>query len=293
MKRIFLFTYAIVFFTGVYCANPVKLIAEHAELVLIADTFGFTEGPAADTSGNVYFTDIPKSTIYKYNINGTLSVFSDSIPGNGLAFDNNEKLVVCGNNARNISRIDVGNRKIEIVANTYMGKKFNSPNDLWIDEMNGIYFTDPRYGNRDNMEMETEQVYYIDPEKNSVKRVTDDLIRPNGIYGFDKGKKILIADPGASKVYEYNIKKNGEIRNKKVFINNEKVDGITLDNLGNIYVASEGIIIYNKHGQILEIIKTDKNPTNVCFGGSDFKTLFITARNEVYTLKMNVKGKRY
>jgi gluconolactonase len=261
---------------------------------LVSDQFGFTEGPASDTAGNVYFTDVPNNTIYKYSTDGLLSVFMDSVPCNGLAFDINENLIVCGHNGgRNIFSIDIKSNKITELTTQFEGKKFNSPNDLWIDANNGIYFTDPRYGNRDNMELETEQVYYVSPDRKSVLKVTDDLVKPNGVYGIEKGKKLLVADHGAGKVYVYNIKKDGTLSGKKLFLDNENVDGITVDELGNIYITSTDVKIYNKNGFLIEVVKTSESPTNVSFGGKDFKTLFITERKKVYSLKMNVKGNRY
>jgi len=294
MKCLLLVTACILLTINVYSGNQIKLIAEDAELTMVSDQFNFTEGPASDTMGNIYFTDIPNNTIYKFSNDSVLSVFMDSVPGNGLAFDNNEILIVCGHNGgRNIYSIDLKTLKITSLIADFNGKKFNSPNDLWIDKENGIYFTDPRYGNRDNMEMENEQVYYLSPDRKTVIRVTEDLEKPNGVYGIDKGKKLLIADHGAGKVYIYNIKKGGNLNGKKVFIDSENVDGMTLDELGNIYITSGDVKIYNKNGFLIEVIHTPESPTNVCFGGKDFKTLFITERNKVYTIKMNVKGKRY
>jgi len=294
MKNILLFICFVFVIVKVNGSNQPKLIAEHAELELVSDQFSFTEGPASDTIGNVYFTDIPNNTIYKYDINGELTVIMANMPGNGLAFDKKEQLVVCGHNGgRNLYNIDIQNKDTNVIISKYGGKKFNSPNDLWIDEQNGIYFTDPRYGNRDDMEMGTEQVYYLSPDRNSIIRVTDDLERPNGVYGIHNGKKLLVADPGAGNVYIYNIKKDGSLSGKKVFIKNEGVDGMTVDENGNIYITSEHVKIYNKGGFLIEVIRTPENPTNVCFGSKDFKTLFITERKKVYKIKMNVKGGRY
>ena len=294
MKNLIITITGILTALNVLAANQLKLVAEHAELTVVSDQFGFTEGPASDTAGNVYFTDIPNNIIYKYTTDGLLSVFMDSVSCNGLAFDINEKLIVCGHNGgRNIFSIDIKSNKITELATQIEGKKFNSPNDLWIDANNGIYFTDPRYGNQDNMELETEQVYYVSPDKKSVLKVTDDLVKPNGVYGIEKGKKLLVADHGAGKVYVYNIKKDGALSGKKLFIDNENVDGITVDELGNIYITSTDVKIYNKNGFLIEVVKTPESPTNVSFGGNDLKTLFITERKKVYSLKMNVKGNRY
>jgi gluconolactonase len=295
MKKIILTWLAINIFWMAQCGNQVKLVAEHAELVLVSDQFGFTEGPASDTSGNVYFTDIPNNSLYKLDLEKGTELVHPDMPGcNGLAFDNNEKLIVCGHNlGRDLYEFNLETKESKVLTEQYEGQKYNSPNDLWIDKKNGVYFTDPRYGNRDNLEMGTEQVYYLSPDRKKTTRVTHDLVKPNGILGTDKGKKLLIADPGASIVFLYKVKRDGTLKKKKVFLENEKVDGMAIDELGNIYITTDDVKVYNKKGFLVEVINTPEPPTNVCFGGKDFKTLVITARKHVYTLKMNVEGSRY
>lgn len=293
MKNI-LIILSLVMCSVLLASNSKELIAENAKLELIFDQFAFTEGPASDTLGNVYFTDIPDNTIYVYTKNNDLQVFMRDVPGNGLAFDNKEKLIVCGHNGgRNIYAIDILTKEKTTLIEEFSNQKFNSPNDLWIDAQNGIYFTDPRYGKRDNMELNTEQVYYLSPDRSKVIKVTEDLRRPNGIYGIDNGEKLLIADNEAGIVYIYNVKKDGSLTGKKKFIVNERVDGMTVDQYGNIYITSENVKIYNNKGLLIEEIKTPEHPTNVCFGGADFKTLYITERKKVYKIKMNVMGARY
>ncbi len=294
MKTILYVTSILIIVTCISAINQPKLIAEHAEIELLSDKFAFTEGPASDTSGNVYFTDIPNNTIYLYTTDSELKVFKKNSPANGLAFDNNEMLIVCGSDGgRNLYEIDVTTGQTQEIVSSVNGKKFNSPNDLWIDKNNGIYFTDPRYGNRGNMELETEQVYYIKPDRSGVIRVTENLEKPNGILGIENGKKLLITDHEAGTVFIYNIKKDGTLTGKKKFIENENVDGMAVDEMGNIYITSNNVKIYSSKGFLIDEIKTPETPTNVCFGGSDFKTLFITERKNVYKIKMNVKGSRY
>jgi len=153
----------------------------------MADGFNFTEGPAADAEGNVCFTDIPNSRIHKWS-DGEIYVFQEnSQQANGLAFDLQANLIACKHGSRAIVSIDPqGNETV--LADTYKGKKLNSPNDLWIDAKGGIYFTDPRYGNRDGVVQDGEHVYYLTPGGKKLIRVIDNLIKPNGLIGTPDGK---------------------------------------------------------------------------------------------------------
>ncbi len=258
-------------------------LSQNYKAKLISGGFRFTEGPAADHKGNVYFSDIPENKIFKWN-GKDIELFTDKVDGcNGLMFINNEHIVICeSRSGRKVSKINTRTKEISLLAADYNGKLFNSPNDLWINSAGGIYFTDPRYGNRDNMEMDTEQVYYIHPETRNVSRITDDLVKPNGIIGSLDGKKIYIADPGDEVVYSYIVGQRGNLKNKTLFVEGIKVDGMTIDHKGNLYLSSNNIEVYNPEGKLLIIIEVPEQPTNVCFIDNNKQKLFITARTGVY-----------
>ena len=216
-----------------YCADGPGVLATGASVEKLAGDFTFTEGPAADGGGNIYFSDIPNNRIHKWSLNGTLSTFRENSGGsNGLYFDKKGNLVACEGGGRRLVSIDPQG-KVTVLADKYQNKRFNSLNDLWIDPKGGIYFTDPRYGNRDNMEQDGEHVYYLSSDRKRLIRVINDMVRPNGVIGTPDGKLLYVADHGGKKTFAYKINNNGTLSNKKLFAP-EGSDGMTIDSEGNI-----------------------------------------------------------
>lgn len=280
----------IVALVGVCLAQEAGLVAPGAEVEKLAGDFRFTEGPAADAEGNVYFTDIPNNRIHKWSVGERqLSTFrEDSRRANGLYFDKDGNLLACEGGGRQLVSI-TAEGEVTVLADEYEGKKFNSLNDLWLDPKGGVYFTDPRYGNRDGMEMDGEHVYYLTPDRKKVIRVIDDMVRPNGVIGTPNGKRLYVADHGDSKTWVYRIKEDGTLANKRLFAP-EGSDGMTLDAKGNVYLTTDVVAIYNRQGDRIGEIKLPERPANVTFGGEDNKTLFVTARTSLYAVPMQVKG---
>ncbi|MBN1818766.1 MAG: SMP-30/gluconolactonase/LRE family protein, partial [Sedimentisphaerales bacterium] len=279
------------------CRTGTEMTAEQAGPVTIpgatvtklADGFGFTEGPAPDKAGNVYFTDIPNDRIHKWSLDGKLSVYKIKTGGaNGLFFDRNGNLLACAGGNRMLILYPPNEGTTRVLADEFEGKKFNSPNDLWIDPKGGVYFTDPRYGNRDTMEM-GEHVYYLPPNGTGLIRVIDDMTRPNGVIGTPDGKTLYVADQGEGKVYKYRIKSNGTLSNKALFVESG-CDGMTMDERENVYITADAVLVYSPAGELVERIDVPERPANVCFGGSDRRMLFITARTGFYAIAMRVKG---
>lgn len=260
-----------------------------AKVERLAGGFEFTEGPAADAEGNVYFSDIPREMILVWRTNDTLDTFTkDSGSSNGLFFDKEGNIVACQHGRRQVARIDPSGKETTVVA-TYGGKKLNSPNDLWIDPKGGIYFTDPRYGDTGNVEQNGMHVYYLPPGKEEAIRVIDDMTRPNGIIGTADGKLLYVADPDERKLYRYSIAEDGTLKDKKLFVE-DFCDGMTLDAEGNLYITSKGVEVFAPSGEKIGSIPVLEKPANVSFGGQDNDELFITARTSLYRLPMNVKG---
>lgn len=265
------------------------VIAPGVEVTKLAGDFRFTEGPAADKDGNVYFTDIPNNRIHQWSLDGTLSVYKINTGGaNGLFFDAGGNLVACAGGNRMVVMYPADGGTTRVLAEAYEGKRFNSPNDLWIDPKGGVYFTDPRYGGRDDMEME-EHVYYIRPGGRGIVRVIDDMTRPNGIIGTPDGSWLYVADHGEGKVYRYRIRSDGSLTDKQLFAD-VACDGMTMDERGNVYLTSDAVVVYNPIGTLLARIEVPERPANVCFGGSERMTLFITARTSLYSAPMLVRG---
>jgi gluconolactonase len=265
-----------------------SVVAPGARVKKLAGGFSFTEGPAADAAGNVFFTDIPNNRIHKWSLDGKLTTFRENSGGaNGLFFDKSGNLLACEGGGRRLVSINPQG-EVEVLADEYQGKRFNSLNDLWIDPKGGIYFTDPRYGSRDNMEM-GEHVYYLSPDRKEIKRVIDDMVRPNGLIGTPDGRILYVTDAGGGKTFAYTINQEGTLSNKKLFAP-QGSDGMTIDNRGNVYLTRGAVTVYNKNGEKIEEIKVPEGPANVCFGGKDKSTLFITARSSLYSVRMRVSG---
>ena len=272
-----------------------SLIAPGAQVEKLAEGFLFTEGPAVDRQGNVYFTDQPNDRILLWSMDGQLSVFLDNTGrANGLYFDNEDNLLSCSDLENEIWSI-TPEGKPTVLITEYEGKKLNGPNDLWVRPDGGIYFTDPLYARdywmRDpKMQQEGQYVYYLSPDRKTITPVDMDLEQPNGIIGTPDGKFLYVADIKAGKTYIYEIQKNGTLTNKKLFTEMGS-DGMTIDNEGNIYLTGRGVTVFNLKGEKIEQIPIDARWTaNVCFGGKDMKTLFITASQNLYSLRMDVKG---
>ncbi len=272
-----------------WSASAASVVAEGAKVEKLAGGFEFTEGPAADAQGNIFFSDIPNNHIHKWPLDGKLSTFRENSGGaNGLYFDKNGNLLACEGGGRRLVSIDPkGN--VTALADKYDGKKFNSLNDLWIDPKGGVYFTDPRYGGRDGMEQDGEHVYYLSPDRKKLVRVINDMVRPNGVIGTPDGKTLYVADHGAGKIFVYKVNEDGSLSDKKLFAP-EGSDGMTIDSGGNVYLTTKVVAVYNKDGEKIESISVPEQPANVTFGGKDNQTLFITARTSLYSVRMRVKG---
>jgi gluconolactonase len=271
-------------------APEAGIIVPGANLEKVAAGFTFTEGVASDAKGHVYFSDIPASRIHFYDISDDGKIFlENSNRANGLHVDQAGNIIACegAEGGRLVQITPMGS--ITVIADGYDGKSFNSPNDLWMSPNGGVYMTDPRYGrSRDNLPQDGEHVYYIAGDWEKVVRVIDDMVRPNGVTGTEDGSILYVADHGAGKTYRYTILEDGTLTGKQLFAD-EGSDGMTIDSQGNVYLTNTAVKVYNPAGRLIETIEVPESPTNVCFGGEDRKTLYITARTSVYKLEMTVE----
>jgi gluconolactonase len=270
-----------------------NIVAAGAKLQKLAGDFQFTEGPACDADGNVFFTDQPNDRILKWSVEGKLSTFMQPCGrANGLSFDRKGNLWACADETNAMWRISPS-KTVTVVLADFQGKLFNGPNDVWLRPNGGLYFTDPYYQRpywkRGAKEMD-ECVYFLSADEKQLRRVISDLKQPNGIIGTPDGKTLYVADIGAGKTYRYAIHADGQLGEKQLFCELGS-DGMTIDDEGNVYLTGNGVTVFDRAGKkIAHIEVPEKWSANVCFGGSDRHTLFITASKGFYGLQMRVKG---
>lgn len=273
------------------------IAAPGAKLTLLADGFKFTEGPAADKQGNVFFTDQPNNRIMEWSVDGKLSTFmSDSGRSNGMYFDKRGNLYACADLNNQLWEINPRTKKVTVLIKDYDGKKLNGPNDVWVRPDGGLYITDPfykrDYWTRDGMEQPGQYVYYLTPDHKKLTPVIKDMKQPNGIVGTPDGKRLYVADIGGNKTYVYSINQDGTLSDKKLFVDMGS-DGMTIDDEGDLYLTGKGVTVFRAKGEKIDYIPIDKPWTgNIKFGGKDRDTLFITASDSLYSLKTRVHGTR-
>lgn len=271
-----------------------NILESGAKLEKLAGDFKFTEGPSADSEGNVYFTDQPNDRIMMWSVKNELSTFMQpSGRSNGLSFDKAGSLWSCADEKNELWIISP-DKKVTVIPSKFEDKVLNGPNDLWIHKNGTVYFTDPYYKRSwwDHTEKPQEKqcVYYLSSDHNKIVKIADDLVQPNGIVGSPDGKNLFVADIGANKTWSYTINKDGSLSNKKLFCELGS-DGMTIDSKGNIYLTGKGVTIFDKTGkQIGNIAVPESWTANVCFGGPDMKSLFITASKGLYRIRVKVKG---
>jgi gluconolactonase len=281
-------------------AEMPPVVAPGAKLEQASGDCKFTEGPASDKAGNVFFTDQPNDRILMWSAadNSVTEWLKPAGRSNGLCFDNAGQLIACADEHNQLWSIDPLSKAVTVLVKDYNGKLLNGPNDVWVNPTNNaIYFTDPLYpreywkGLRDPKPQQDKQaVYYLSPDRKTLKRIIDDLKQPNGIIGTPDGKTLYVADIGDRKTYRYDLIADGSPANKKLHCEMGS-DGMTLDDRGNLYLTGKGVHIFDPAGKKLGQIEVPESWTaNVCFGGKDKGTLFITASKSAYALKMAVKG---
>lgn len=270
------------------------VIAPGATLVKLAGGFKFTEGATCDRAGNVFFVDQPNNRIMEWTTNGQLTVFMrPSGHANGMEFDARGDLIACADEHNELWAISP-DKTVTVLVTNFQGKYLNGPNDVWIAPNGGMYLTDPFYlrtwWDHTTMALPSQDVYYLSPDRATLRRVAGDFKTPNGITGVPDGKTLFISDLGADQTWRYDILSDGSLTNKTLFCSKGS-DGMTIDENGDIYITGHGVWIFDKHGKQIGHIDVPQPWTgNLCFGGPDHKTLFITASEAFYSIRMRVKG---
>lgn len=287
--------------------GPATIFPADAQLQRLYQGCAFAEGPAADAAGNVYFSDCPNNRILVYRpATGQTEVWQEpSLRANGMNFDAQGRLVVCcdgkDGGARAVRRYEADGA-ITTLASHYQGKKLNAPNDLCFDQEGRIYFTDPRYGYKDDLEQDCMAVYRIEHD-GSLTRVITDAEMPNGILMTPDNRTIYLVDHnpapgGARTLLAYDVDEQGQWQRRGV-IDDQGTgyggDGIVLDVAGNIYLTAgkaelAGIHIFAPSGAKIGFIPTGEIPGNCTFGGPDLCTLYIAASTSLYAIRLKIPG---
>ncbi|MEZ4660234.1 MAG: SMP-30/gluconolactonase/LRE family protein [Caldilineaceae bacterium] len=282
-------------------------IPANARLERLFDGCAFAEGPAADAEGNVYFSDCPNNRILVYRpATGQTEIWQEpSLRANGMNFDALGRLVVCcdgkDDGARAVRRYEADG-SITTLASHYKGKKLNAPNDLCFDSHGRIYFTDPRYGYKHDVEQDCMAVYCIELD-GALTRVIDDMQTPNGILITPDDRTLYIVDhnpePGGTRtLLAYDVDTAGVWRRRATladFGDGYGGDGMVLDADGNIYLTAgegdkAGVYVIAPDGAQLGFIATGEIPGNCTFGGPELRTLYIAASSSLYAIELNIPG---
>lgn len=291
------FTSLAIVLLGINCslsAADSGLLAPGAKLEKVSGEFEFTEGPAVDTRGNLYFTDQPNDRIMRLDVDGTLKTFlKPAGRSNGTYFDRHGNLIACADEKNELWSI-TPDGKVTVLLKDYKGKLLNGPNDVWVRPDDALYFTDPLYKrpywHRGEGEQGGEHVYFMTKDHKTVTRVIDDLKQPNGIIGTPDGKTLYVSDIGAGRTYAYAVHPDGQVTDKRLFCQIGS-DGMTIDRKGNVYLTGRGVSVVSPGGKTIEHIDVPEPWTaNVAFAGRDRSTLYITASKSLYKIKMAVKG---
>ena len=287
---------AILFFLLIpaFTTSAQQMVAEDAGPVKISDGHQFTEGPVWNPSGYLLFSDIPANTIFKWVPGeGTTEYMKPSGHSNGLTYDQDGRLVLAQHDGAVAKANEDGS--VEVLVQSYQGKRLNSPNDLVVSSGGAIYFTDPPYGvSEEDKELDFQGIYRY-TEEEGLKLLNGDFVRPNGIALSPDEKRLYVNDSKHNHIRVFHLKNDGTLDKGWVFAEMKSdqpgaADGMKIDAKGNVYSTGPGgLWIFSPEGSLIQKVDTPRL-TNLAWGGKEGKTLFMTSPKAVYKLKMKTKG---
>ena len=283
---------------GLVLAVNAGVVAPGAKLEKLAGGFKFTEGPTCDARGNVFFTDQPNDRILEWNTDGKLSTFLEPAGrANGMMFDAHGNLIACAE-AKNELWSIAPDKTVTVLATNFSEEILNGPNDVWIAPDGSLYFTDPFYkrswADTNAVRVAGEKVYFLSADRKTLRDVISDFKKPNGITGTADGRTLYATDIRADKTWRYDILPDGALTNKTFFCAKGS-DGMTMDAEGNLYLCAtgptNGVSVFDSGGKLIDHIDVPERwSANVSFGGADRQTLFITASESLYAVKLRIVG---
>jgi len=264
------------------------VLIEGEQWQLVSEGYKFTEGPAVDLEGNVFFTDIPNNRIHRIDAaSDKVTLFAEETGGaNGLMFGADGKLYACQNGLKQIGAYDKEG-KVEVVVSDI------ESNDLVVAGDGSIFVTDPKGG----------KVWYISPQRE--KRVVAEGLKPNGVILWRDSGTLVVTDGQEPVLWTFKVAADGSLSCKDRYYSPVQIlagsdrpgsDGMTVDSIGRLYVATRaGLQMFDPTGRLGgAIAKPQLGPlANVCFGGTDMKTLYVTAGNKVFKRRTQAEGIRY
>jgi gluconolactonase len=294
-----------------------KWLGKIETVTKVADRKVFTEGPAVDKAGNVFFTNVPASKILRWDVKARrLTVFRESShQANGLCFDQKGRLLACEGAAGRVTRTDLKTGEIEVLADKYNELPLAPPNDLCLDAKGRVYFTS-RPGETDPEKGNVNAVYRSDPDGSLTQVLRwPDIHMPNGIELSPDEKTLYVIEshPDAKRhrdIRAYDVRPDGSLANERVLFNfhpGRSGDGLCIDVEGNLYVAAglhktrntsetldtrPGIHVITPRGELVAFRETPEDTiTNCAFGGEDLRTLYITCGTLLLSLRTQIAGK--
>jgi gluconolactonase len=268
------------------------LLPADATPEVLGQGYGFTEGPAADEAGNVYFSDGKNDSIHFWEVGRPVVRFvDDSLDAIGMMFNALGELYVCEGAAYRIACYDVHTKRKRILCQEIDGQHFNEPNDLAVDATGGFYFSDPNYQHRGQPTVMKQDVYYWSAD-GIVSRVSTICFKPNGVLLSEDDRTLYVADARGQRIYRYDVAGPGRLTNERIWIDQlgANPDGMTLDDRENLYICcgKEGLKVFDRQGAAIGRI--DVHAANCCFGGRDFRTLCIASVDRFLGLRTKVTG---
>jgi gluconolactonase len=275
------------------------IVVPTSRLERLATGFQFTEGQVWNAADEyMLFSDIPANRIYKWSPKEGVTVFRDpSHHANGLTYDRQGRLILCEHGTRRLSRLDT-NGEYTVLADTFRGKRLNSPNDVVLAADGAIYFTDPPYGiTPHEQELPFQGVFRMRPVSEEVTVLVEDFDRPNGLAFSPDEKRIYVADSSSRRhIRVFDVDREGVFSNGRVFVDirsevEGNPDGMKVDVEGNLYVAAAGgVWVFSAEGGLRGVIETPEKPSNLAWFDGEWRSLFITARTSVYRIRLSIPG---
>ena len=265
---------------------------EEYTVQVVATGMRFADGPVWSLEDFLLFSDTVTDKQHKFTPGkGVTEIGTRQGGAAGNAYDEKGNLYTCEFRERRVTRT-AKNGKMEVIAARFEGKRLNAPNDVVVRRDGNIYFTDPAFGNQqDTRELDFDGVFRV-TTRGVIEAIAKWKTRPNGLALSPNGRTLYVSDSDGQSIHSFDLDRAGAASNEHVLIS--KIpgvpDGVRTDEMGNLYVAAKGVLIYSPQGELMRTIQLGETPSNLAFGDPDFSTLFVTARTSVYRIRLGVKG---